>query len=57
MGELGKLGLTIVMFLVAFTLVRPLAAPPLFATFILTQLVTFAGFLIRELGIPEAGTE
>ncbi len=47
-GELGKLALTIVMFVMVFTLVRPLAAAPLFVAFIGTQLVTFAGFLMRD---------
>ena len=47
-GELGKLALTIVMFVIVFTLVRPLAAAPLFVAFILTQLATFAGFLMRD---------
>jgi len=47
-GELGKLALTVLMFSMVFTLVRPLAAGPLFAGFILTQLVTFSGFLMRD---------
>ena len=47
-GELGKLALTVVMFILVFTLVRPLAAAPLFVGFIGTQLVTFAGFLLRD---------
>ncbi|MDJ0700730.1 MAG: ATP synthase subunit I [Woeseiaceae bacterium] len=47
-GELGKLALTIVMFIIVFTLVRPLAAAPLFAAFIGTQLVTLLGFLLRD---------
>lgn len=47
-GELGKLALTVLMFVIVFTLVRPLAAAPLFVGFIATQLVTFAGFLMRD---------
>ena len=47
-GELGKLALTVVMFIIIFTLVRPLAAAPLFVGFIATQLVTFVGFLLRD---------
>ena len=47
-GELGKLALTVVMFIVAFTLVRPLAAGSLFAGFIAAHLATFAGFLVRD---------
>jgi len=47
-GELGKLGLTVLMFSIVFVLVRPLAAGALFAGFITAQLVTFAGFLVRD---------
>ena len=47
-GELGKLGLTVVMFSLVFVLVRPLSAAALFAGFIAAQLVTFAGFLVRD---------
>ena len=47
-GELGKLGLTVLMFSVVFVLVRPLSAAALFAGFIAAQLVTFAGFLVRD---------
>ncbi len=47
-GELGKLALTIVIFITVFVLVRPIAAVPLFAAFIVTQLVTFAGFLLND---------
>ena len=46
-GELGKLALTVLMFGMVFTLVRPLAAGPLFAAFIAAQLATFSGFLMR----------
>ena len=47
-GELGKLALTVLMFSLVFTLVRPLAAGALFAGFIAGQLVTFSGFLMRD---------
>ncbi len=47
-GELGKLALTVIMFIVVFTLVRPLSAGALFAGFIVGQLATFAGFLMRD---------
>jgi ATP synthase protein I len=47
-GELGKLALTVLMFSLVFTLVRPLAAGPLFTGFIGAQLVTFSGFLMRD---------
>lgn len=48
MGELGKLGLTVLMFSIVFALVRPLSGPALFAGFIAAQLVTFSGFLMRD---------
>ncbi len=47
-GEFGKLALTVLMFSVVFTQVRPLAAAPLFAGFIAAQLVTLAGLLMRD---------
>jgi len=47
-GEFGKLALTVLMFTVVFTQVRPLAAAPLFAGFIAAQLVTLAGLLMRD---------
>ena len=47
-GEIGKLALTVIMFTLAFTLVRPIAAGALFAGFIAAQLVTFSGFLMRD---------
>jgi len=52
-GEAGKLALTVLMFGIVFVAVRPLAAPPLFAGFIAAQLVTFAGFLMRDAGQQE----
>lgn len=47
-GELGKLALTVLMFSIVFVTVRPLAAAPLFATFLVTALVPFTGFLLRH---------
>jgi ATP synthase protein I len=47
-GEIGKLALTVVLFTLAFTLVRPLSAAALFVTFIAVQLVTFSGLLMRS---------
>ena len=47
-GELVKLALTVLMFSMVFTLVRPLAAGALFTGFIAAQLVTFSGFLMRD---------
>ena len=47
-GELGKIALTVLMFSMVFTLVRPLAAGPLFAGFIAAQLATFSGLLMRD---------
>lgn len=47
-GELGKVGLTVLMFSIVFVMVEPLSAPALFAGFIAAQLVTFAGFLVRD---------
>lgn len=47
-GELGKLALTVLLFSIVFVAVRPLAAGPLFATFIVTALVPFGGFLLRH---------
>ncbi len=46
-GEMGKIALTVLMFTLVFTLVRPLDAAALFAGFIATQFVTFAGLLMR----------
>ena len=48
LGELGKLALTVLMFGIAFALVRPLSVAALFAGFIAAQLVTFAGLLLRD---------
>jgi ATP synthase protein I len=56
MGELGKLGLTVLMFSIVFALVRPLSGPALFAGFIAAQLVTFSGFLVRDKTATEETT-
>ncbi len=56
-GEAGKLALTVLMFGIVFVAVRPLAAAPLFAGFIAAQLVTFAGFLMRDAGQQEQDKE
>ena len=45
-GELGKLALTVMLFVLVFTLVKPLSAAALFAGFIATQLVTLSGLLM-----------
>ena len=47
-GELGKLALTVLLFSLVFTLVRPLSGAALFAAFIVTQLVTLSGLLMRR---------
>ena len=47
-GEIGKLAITVLMFSIIFAAVRPLSAPALFAGFIATQLMTFAGLLVRD---------
>lgn len=46
-GELGKVMLTVLLFGLVFTAVRPLAAGALFAGFVAAQLAAFAGFLER----------
>lgn len=47
-GEIGKIALTVLLFSLVFTLVRPLAAGALFAGFIAAQLVTFLGYFMRD---------
>lgn len=47
-GEIGKLALTVLLFSLVFTLVRPLNAAALFAGFIVSQLVTLSGLLMRS---------
>ena len=56
-GELGKLALTVLMFGFVFIAVRPLAAAPLFAGFIVAQLMTFTGLAMREKATEERKTE
>lgn len=53
-GELGKLALTVLIFGGVFMAVRPIAAAPLFAGFIATQLVALAGLWMRS-GQQRAG--
>ncbi len=45
-GEFGKLALTVLLFVLVFTLVKPLSAAALFAAFIATQMVTLTGLLM-----------
>ncbi len=47
-GEIGKLALTVLLFSIVFVMVRPLAAGPLFATFIVTAFVPALGLLARD---------
>ncbi len=47
-GEIGKLALTVLLFALVFTQVKPLNAAALFAGFIVTQLVVFSGFLMHS---------
>ncbi len=48
LGELGKLAITVVMFVLIFALLRPLAILPLFAGFIAAQMMIFIGLLIKD---------
>ena len=47
-GEIGKLALTVLLLSIVFTTVRPLAAGPFFAGFVVTAMVPLLGFLIRD---------
>lgn len=47
-GEIGKLALTVLIFSLVFTLVKPLSGAALFAGFIVTQFMTLSGFLMRN---------
>ena len=47
-GEMGKLALTVLLFTIVFTSVKPLSAAALFAGFIASQLTVFAGLLMRS---------
>jgi ATP synthase protein I len=55
-GELGKMALTVLLFGIVFIAVRPLAAAPLFAAFIVTALVPLGGFLLRNERYGTKGT-
>ena len=48
LGELGKLAITVLMFSIVFVLVRPLNAAALFAGFVVTQLMAFAGLALKH---------
>ena len=47
-GELGKIVLTVLLFGLVFSLVRPIDPLALFSGFIATTMVTIFGFLIRD---------
>ena len=47
-GEMGKLALTVLLFVLVFTQVKPLSAAALFAGFIASQLTVFSGLLMRS---------
>lgn len=47
-GEIGKLALTVLIFSLVFSLVRPLSAAALFAGFIASQLMVLSGLLMRS---------
>ena len=47
-GELVKMLLTVLLFSIVFITVRPIAAAPLFATFIVTALVPILGLLLND---------
>jgi len=47
-GELVKLALTVLIFTLVFTQVRPLSPAALFAGFIVTQLMAFSGLGMRH---------
>ena len=46
-GEMGKLALTVLLFALVFTSVKPLNVAALFAGFIASQLAVLSGFLMR----------
>lgn len=48
LGEIGKIALTVVMFVLIISLVRPLQFLPLFTGFIAAQLMVFTGLLVKE---------
>lgn len=47
-GELGKLALTVLLFSIVFVTVRPLAAAPLFTTYVVTALIPIAGLAFGD---------
>ena len=47
-GEIGKLALTVLLFSIVFVVVRPLAAAPFFAGFVVTAMAPLLGLLIRD---------
>tara|TARA_B100001057_G_C22712463_1_gene896359 strand:- start:594 stop:980 length:387 start_codon:yes stop_codon:yes gene_type:complete len=47
-GEIGKLALTVILFISVFQLVKPLAILALFIGYISTQLVLFIGFFMHN---------
>lgn len=55
-GEIGKLALTVILFTVILTLVRPLAYGALFAGFVAAQLAIIAGVLVTagDAGLKKA---
>ena len=56
-GEIGKLALTVLLFSIVFVTVRPLAAAPFFAGFVVTAMVPLLGLLIRDKAITVKGTD
>lgn len=52
-GEIGKLALTVLFFSIVFVTVRPLAAGPFFAGFVVTTMVPLLGFLMRDKATKE----
>ncbi len=47
-GEIGKLALTVLLFSIVFVAVRPLAAAPFFAGFVVAAMAPLLGLLIRD---------
>ncbi len=47
-GEMLKLAVTVLLFVLVFTQVRPLSAAALFAGFIVTQMVVLSGLPMRD---------
>ncbi len=55
-GEVGKLALTVLFFSIVFVVVRPRAAAPFFAGFVVTAMVPLLGLLIRDKETTEQDT-